>query len=220
MTDWINADIQYSYYQQLLNYPDRHRKYNHLSKDWRINENYYDFIQNVASITPNELINSDSQWLINSFLYNYVWEIAWNSRDSISKNNFDSLIFHKIIELTPKTGIVRQLTLNEFINSKLSNYKLAFYDKNKKLINSLIQENYLIEPIHDHYSGIEALLNKPAFAKDIKISGINDQSASALWQRILRNDKGNVIYIDCWATWCGACISEFPNSKQMMEEYE
>jgi thiol-disulfide isomerase/thioredoxin len=26
--------------------------------------------------------------------------------------------------------------------------------------------------------------------------------------------------MDCWATWCGPCVAEMPNSKLLMEEYK
>jgi thiol-disulfide isomerase/thioredoxin len=64
------------------------------------------------------------------------------------------------------------------------------------------------------------LINKPILASDIEVNGIDDKSASDIWQKILAHNKGKVIYIDCWATWCGPCISEFPNSNKMMEKYK
>ena len=35
---------------------------------------------------------------------------------------------------------------------------------------------------------------------------------------ILSVNKGKVIYIDCWATWCGPCKAEMPNSKVLMKQ--
>lgn len=34
---------------------------------------------------------------------------------------------------------------------------------------------------------------------------------------IIGPNKGKVIYVDCWATWCRPCIAEMPNSKKLME---
>lgn len=220
LKNWLNSNIQFSYYEQLLDYPDRHRKYNNLPRDWKIEANYYDFIDNIKPLYLNDLIYSDTRWFINRFLNDYIWEVAWNSADSISKSNADSLIFHKIIELSPNEGLIKQMTLNEFINTRLSKYEIAFYENNENLINNLIHENYLIEPIHDYYKEIKKLLNKPVLAAEIEVNGMTDKSASDIWQKILDENKDKVIYIDCWATWCGACISEFPNSNKMMEEYK
>ena len=32
--------------------------------------------------------------------------------------------------------------------------------------------------------------------------------------------KGKVIYLDCWATWCGPCIQESPAFNKLQEQYK
>jgi thiol-disulfide isomerase/thioredoxin len=46
-----------------------------------------------------------------------------------------------------------------------------------------------------------------------------EKSGSELWKEIIGENRGKVIYIDCWGTWCGSCIAEFPYSRTMMEKY-
>lgn len=38
--------------------------------------------------------------------------------------------------------------------------------------------------------------------------------------RSLAGYKGKVVYVDVWATWCGPCRAEFPNSKVLKNEYK
>ena len=40
------------------------------------------------------------------------------------------------------------------------------------------------------------------------------------FNKILQENKGKVIYIDCWATWCGPCKKAMPDSKKLMKKYE
>ena len=220
LINWINSAIQYSYYEQLLQYPGRHKRYNKLPRDWRIEEKYFDFVTSIEPIEIENLIYSDTRWFINRFLNDYVWGIAGNHADPISKRNADSLIFHQIIELSPAPGLIKQMTLNEFVNTRLSKYEVALYEKNENLIKTIITQNYLIEPTYNHYKETKKLLDKPVLASEIEVNGTTDESASAIWKKILNDNKDKVIYIDCWATWCGACISEFPKSNKMMEEYK
>lgn len=40
-------------------------------------------------------------------------------------------------------------------------------------------------------------------------------------KKILLSDlRGKVVYIDIWATWCGYCIDEFPDSKKVQAEFK
>jgi thiol-disulfide isomerase/thioredoxin len=38
--------------------------------------------------------------------------------------------------------------------------------------------------------------------------------------KIALKNKGKVIYIDIWATWCGPCIEQFPYSKELQKHFE
>lgn len=41
-----------------------------------------------------------------------------------------------------------------------------------------------------------------------------------LFNEILAENKGKVIYIDIWATWCSSCIQLFPDAKKLHEMFE
>lgn len=41
---------------------------------------------------------------------------------------------------------------------------------------------------------------------------ITDKDVTTNWGNILEKNKGKVIYIDLWATWCGPCLGEMPSS--------
>ena len=36
----------------------------------------------------------------------------------------------------------------------------------------------------------------------------------------LEQYRGKVVLLDFWAVWCGPCIAEMPNVKQVYEKYE
>lgn len=36
----------------------------------------------------------------------------------------------------------------------------------------------------------------------------------------LQNQKGKVVILDFWATWCGPCVAKMPSKKQLYERYK
>ncbi len=47
-----------------------------------------------------------------------------------------------------------------------------------------------------------------------------DCSVKDILDEIITKNKGKVIYVDCWATWCSPCMGEMPNSKALMREFK
>lgn len=55
----------------------------------------------------------------------------------------------------------------------------------------------------------------------LTIVDLNDEKhASLTLNDVLKKYKGNVIYLDFWASWCGPCKKEMPYSSKLKEEYK
>ncbi len=67
-----------------------------------------------------------------------------------------------------------------------------------------------IKGINKQYSELEPLRSGND-APDFEYESLEGEMVS------LSSLKGNVIYVDIWATWCGPCISEFPSYKKLKE---
>lgn len=57
---------------------------------------------------------------------------------------------------------------------------------------------------------------KPSAAKAQNEEVLNAQNEAKLFTQ-LHNNK--ITYIDFWASWCGPCLAEMPNSEKLKEEY-
>ncbi|MBP0903568.1 TlpA family protein disulfide reductase [Mariniflexile gromovii] len=221
LLQWINASIELSYYNEILNYPSSHNKLNNIAyADIRVDKTDYNVIKNMPILRKTFLINTESKQFINYFLHYYVYSMSKHVSDSIPIKNYDSLYLNKAIELTSKQPLIQQLVLNEMVNERLNRYDATYYENNQTTINNIIKEDFLIAPLKAHYLETKNKIANPTLAKNITINNVTDKSVKNIWEKILAEGKGKVIYLDCWGTWCAPCIKELPNSKKMMENYK
>ena len=96
--------------------------------------------------------------------------------------------------------------------------KTEFYEKNTNLISQEIKEPFLVEPLQKIYQDIREMTNNPQNNGNPLIVDSEKTPGSDILKQIVKSNKGKVIYIDCWATWCGPCIAEMPYSKRLMNE--
>ena len=129
----------------------------------------------------------------------------------------DSLVNAGIIKYTPDE-LLLQLIL---IEKELRNFErlhIESYDKNKEMINQQIVEPFLKDILKNNYTQTLEKLNNPQIASNAILKKVNNSPVKALMDSILIKNKGKVIYIDCWADYCGPCLAELPNSKILEEE--
>lgn len=47
-----------------------------------------------------------------------------------------------------------------------------------------------------------------------------DLTGAEFATKILSENKGKVIFLDCWSTWCSPCVKSMPDSKTLMEKFK
>ena len=70
-----------------------------------------------------------------------------------------------------------------------------------------------VKAVNAQYAGLE-VLKRGNPAPDFEYESLEGEMVS------LSSLKGNVVYIDVWATWCGPCIKEFPDSRALKEKFK
>jgi thiol-disulfide isomerase/thioredoxin len=112
------------------------------------------------------------------------------------------------------------MVLAEELYQDLEQSNIRAFEKYKSTIESYIVAPYLKEPLFDLYNQTLKRLDNPMIASESVLHKLSGTSIKSEIDKIIANNKEKVIYIDCWATWCGPCISEFPNSKKLLTEYK
>ena len=115
-------------------------------------------------------------------------------------------------------GLFRQLLIGNLFYQRLNQNDLEFFTNNKKLLDDNVHESSLKIPLTNYYSNLEKQINNPEINSNATLSKLTETAGESLIDSIFAKNQGKVIYIDFWATWCGPCKAEMPNSKKLKEK--
>ena len=62
--------------------------------------------------------------------------------------------------------------------------------------------------------------NKMDFSKSDELLLIDGDNNQTNFQKVLEKNKGKVVYVDFWASWCAPCKASMPEAKKLREEYK
>ena len=137
-----------------------------------------------------------------------------HSRTIDYRSVFDSICKRKNLYFKVKNDFLLQ-TMEEMIqaNSKqlvpffpasdIEKYTNKFRDvvKDTALL-SYFEQKYRIDPQTSNELDLQDILGN-----------------NTTFKEILNSHKGKVVYVDFWASWCGACLLNMPDSKKLEAEY-
>lgn len=117
------------------------------------------------------------------------------------------------------------ITNLDFLSDKAKCYFLAnelksiFVEKNRDEIKKYC-EKYIA--ITGDSLAVNKLLtdHKMDFGSTDQLLLIDKDNRQTNLQHVLEKNKGKVIYIDFWASWCAPCKRSMPGAKQLREEYK
>lgn len=227
---WAKTYIEQDYYNALSWYPGDHLRANNLKRnEWSVPDSYYDSLLSRLPITQDMFISGYAlSGFINRFHYHYSRGQIWNEEQNKQYKTpegylaapaeiMDSLVVYGILKYTPDT-LLRQMVLTEFFSQRFDKSELVVFEKYRSIVDKYIQEPFLIEPLIESYTQVKDRIENPKIASNAYLEKLENSSANQIFDSILNKNNGKVIYLDCWATWCGPCKAEMPRSKKLMEK--
>ncbi|AUC85678.1 hypothetical protein CW731_10440 [Polaribacter sp. ALD11] len=214
-----NEDEEMKYKLSLNN--NLEKKINFLNNNKNsLDSKYYYYLKNKLVFekkiinNDNVLINNDSLLVLNTYRDNIekYYKEKYGTKTVKTSNGwrvdnraiYDSLARKKtIISLTDKYILYHNLKeiAENFPSQDLEKYLFKF----QKITNDSI----LINEMKSDY-----LLDYINLKKDIKSVHFMDVNGEIIsLSEVLRKNKGKLLYIDFWASWCAPCRLEMPSSK-------
>jgi len=231
---WASFFIEDNYYGNIAFYPGDHRTANNMGRNnmWTVPQGFFEVLGERLPISTSNLMNAYS---LNSyagrFSY-YVDEKLRALRDQIevadwgimpsggliaATESFDSIRIHSIVEYVPDV-LLKEVMLTKFFNSLFEKQDIVSFEKYNNLVETHITQPFLKEPLYKRYIETKNRIEMPELHTETILKEVASSAVNEIFDEILGSNKGKVIYIDFWATWCAPCLGEMPSSKQI--EYE
>jgi len=228
---WALSYIEGEYNHKLGGYASGHRQANNMGQDnpWDVPSGFYERLSNSLPIDYSMFVSSDVLSTLSS-LFNFIYipnklidrgdiVVIGNRNRTWYKADPDSISIFGAIEFV-HDPLFRQILLTEYFEQSLQRYKIAVFEKFSDVVNTYITEPFLREPLHKKYLQIKSWIENPQEITVAILKEAVNLSINQIIDDILQQNKGKVINIDFWATWCGPCLAEFPNAKRMEHEFE
>ena len=218
---WALFFVYRNHFVKMTRYPNSHRIALVLKEsEWNVPISYYNYVKTTKPMSGS-LVSADAIFgITNVYLYRYLGRIVNETLISLGETNSeyikDSIFLQTIAEYTSDPQF-REIATTQYLNDKLSGLKLDAYERNLDFIQANIKKPYLIEPLRRRYSELNRKVNELPIPENARIKNINDTSNTFI-SKVISDNKGRIIYVDIWATWCGPCLEQFPYSQKLQNE--
>lgn len=219
LADYLRYSAKYSIYRDIIRLGKK-------IEDKEKMQEFYSFLTDSITFNRNAMVTGDYQSFLNSFRFNV------EPRKSLSASHNGKTKEEIRIEFVTKSlnqsFEMRSGIWSEFLAASKM-YGHAFREEEitrsmistySEIIRAKFNEPYvrqlLLALCNKTSKKVEKITNQP-IPHDAKLRQFDSLSGEELFEKILEENLGDVIYIDIWATWCSPCKQQIPHSIRMHE---
>jgi len=225
--NWSRLYIDYKFGWNLLHYTWHNSSINGKKSSFYVPKSFKRALENISFDKEEYTICSAYNHYLHEHFYAFYFfesSIFNNSEESIRKFYKSNLFedeFRKLLKEIEERyhGIAKEVLISRELFQLLDSYdRQDIFEKLYPDYKNVIRKN-LLSTLDEKYAKIKSKENSSLTNKNIRKTGKEFKSNEPdVLAEIIENNKGKVIYIDFWATYCGPCLSEFPNSKKLHKE--
>ena len=230
---WAQLFIENDHYFKLAWYAIDHRDANNMKWDnpWNVPKGFYDVLCNRLPIDASMFINA---YGLSSFHNTFDWYVNDKLKDRATGDSWailpggyiagqpeivDSIRIFSFIEFVPDS-LLLQMMLTKVFDQTFNIENVGVYEKFRDVAETYIKEPFLKDPLHQKYLQTKQRIENPQVYTEAILKESANLSVNQVMDGILQQNKGKVIYVGFWGTWCGPCLSEMPNSKIVEHEFK
>ncbi|MDB4335150.1 TlpA family protein disulfide reductase [bacterium] len=210
--NWTQNYINIAYQKSLLSFPLKSKvKYDNLD----IPVDYYNFLENIENNFPETITNTDIYGFLSTYTISFVQRTIVDS--TLTNKNYYPRLMRALLD-KHKQSYFKQMLIGNRFYKHLNRNDLDFFTDNKMLLEKNVYETSIIIPLNNYYKELQKQIENPEISSNATLLKLDGTAGKSLIDSIRSQNKGKVIYLDFWATWCGPCIAEMPNSKKLKQK--